>query len=245
MSESELQPLDEDGVESVLCVVAHPDDIEYGTSAAVARWTDAGTRVSYYLLTRGEAGIEGMDPVQAAPARADEERASAAVVGVDRVDFADLRDGTIVYGIPLRRLVAAQIRRTRPDLVLTLNRHELFGPGRLNQADHRAVGLAVLDACADAGNRWIHPELAQDGLEPWHVKVLAFAASPEATHYVDVTGHAERAVASLEEHRLYNSALPQDFPGPREIVEMSLRGGAERVGDPEVTHALALEVYVR
>lgn len=245
MSEPELQPLDEDGIETVLCVVAHPDDIEYGTSAAVARWTDDGKSVSYYLLTRGEAGIEGMDPVDAAPARADEERASAAVVGVDRVEFADLADGTIEYGIPLRRLVAEQIRRTRPDLVVSLNRHEVFGPGQLNQADHRAVGQAVIDACADAGNRWIHPELAADGLEPWHVRMIAFSASPEATHYVDVTGYAERAVESLEEHRLYNAALPESFPSPREIIEGSLGGGAERLGDPDITHALLLEVFTR
>ncbi len=245
MSEPALQPLDESRFESVLCVVAHPDDIEYGTSAAVSRWTGEGKRVAYYLLTRGEAGIDGMDPVDAAPARADEERASAAVVGVERVEFGDWSDGTIEYGIPLRREITAAIRRHRPDLVITLNRHETFGPGRLNQADHRAVGLATMDACADAGNRWIHPDLVADGLEPWHVGTLAFAASPQPTSYVDVTGHLDAAVESLEEHRLYNEALPEAFPKPPELLGGILGGGARAVGDPAVTHALLLEVFER
>lgn len=244
MSEA-LQPLDEDRFDSVLCVVAHPDDIEYGTAAAVSRWTAAGKRVAYYLLTRGEAGIDGLDPVDAAPARADEERASAAVVGVDTVEFGDWTDGVIEHGVPLRRDIAAAIRRHRPDLVVTLCRHETFDGGGLNQADHRAVGLATLDAVADAGNRWIHPELAADGLEPWHVSLLAFAASPQSGHYVDVTGHLDAAVESLEEHRVYNAALPADFPAPRELLGAILGGGAERVADPEVSHALALEVVER
>ena len=245
MSERTLEPLDESRFESVLCVVAHPDDIEYGTSAAVARWTEEGKRVAYYLLTRGEAGIDGMDPVDAAPARADEERASAAVVGVDAVEFGDWSDGTIEYGLALRRDITAAIRRHRPGLVITLTRHETFAGGGLNQADHRAVGLATMDACADAGNRWIHPDLVAEGLEPWHVGTLAFAASPVADGYIDVTGYLDAAVESLEEHRLYNEALPEDFPKPAQLLEGILGGGAKAVGDPAVAHALLVEVHER
>ena len=144
-----------DGVQRALCVVAHPDDIEYGLSAAVAGWTASGIDVSYFLLTSGEAGIDTMPPVESGPVREAEERASAAVVGVDEVVFAGHPDGAVVYGLDLRRDIAREIRRRRPDLVLTLTHAERFGNGFPNQADHRAVGLATLDACADAGNRWI------------------------------------------------------------------------------------------
>lgn len=255
MSDAALEPLDESTFDSVLCVVAHPDDIEYGLAAAVAKWTTAGKRVSYFLLTRGEAGIDGMDPVDAAPARADEERASAAVVGVERVEFGDHDDGTIEYGLRLRRDIAAAIRRTRPDLVATLTRTESFAGGGLNQADHRAVGLGVLDATADAGNRWIFPELIADGLEPWKVGWVIFSASPDATHYVDVTGHYQDAVESLEAHQLYNDALPDDFPKPAELLQSILGGGAQAVGaaavgdsaagDTAVEHALVVEAHRR
>jgi LmbE family N-acetylglucosaminyl deacetylase len=244
-NELALAALDETSFDSVLCVVAHPDDIEYGMAAAVARWTSAGKRVSYHLLTRGEAGIDTMDPVDAAPARADEERASASVVGVDTVEFGDHNDGVIEYGVPLRRDIAAAIRRTRPDLVLTLTHAETFSAGNLNQADHRAVGLATLDATADAGNRWIFTELVDDGLEPWKVRAVAVVSGPTPTHYVDVTGHLEDAVESLEEHRLYNEALPDDFPKPAQLLGNILGGGAQAVGDPAVEHALLLEVFAR
>lgn len=240
---SVLAALDENSFDSVLCVVAHPDDIEYGTSAAVAAWTAAGKRVAYYLLTRGEAGIDSMDPVDAAPARADEERAGAAVVGVESVEFGDHPDGRVEYGLPLRRDIAAAIRRNTPDLVLTLTHAETFAGGGLNQADHRAVGLATLDAVADAGNRWIFPELVDEGLDPWQAGTVGVVAGPSPTHYVDVTGHFDEAVESLEEHRLYNAALPEDFPKPAELLQTTLGGGAEQVSDPMVRHALLLEVF--
>lgn len=242
---AELIELDESTFDSVLCVVAHPDDIEYGMAAAVAKWTAAGKRVSYFLLTRGEAGIDTMDPTEAAAARADEERASAAVVGVDDVEFGDHSDGVIEYGVPLRRDIAAAIRRVRPDLVLTLTHDETFTWGGLNQADHRAVGLAALDATADAGNRWIFTDLEAEGLQPWKVTAVGVVSGLTPTHFVDVTGHLDDAIASLEEHRLYNDALPQDFPKPPELLGSNLGGGAEMVGDPGVGHALVLQVFAR
>ncbi|WP_370893655.1 PIG-L deacetylase family protein [Janibacter sp. GXQ6167] len=240
---SELAPFDGEGIESILCVVAHPDDIEYGTAAAVAGWTAAGKRVAYYLLTSGEAGINDLSPAQCGPAREAEERASAARVGVDVVEFGGHPDGMVEYGLTLRRDIARAIRRHRPDLVTTLSRHEMVG-SNVNQADHRAVGLAVLDATGDAGNRWVFPELAADeGLEPWSVKAIVFAASPVANEYIDVSDHFEDAVASLQEHSRYLEGLPDDYPSPREILEGILGGAAENLDG--VRYALPLETIRR
>jgi LmbE family N-acetylglucosaminyl deacetylase len=234
-----LEPLGDDFA-SVLCVVAHPDDIEYGLSAAVDLWATAGKTVTYYLLTRGEAGIDTMHPGEARAVREREERASAGVVGVSEVDFGDHRDGVIEYGLGLRRDIAREIRRRRPDLVVTQTHDERFPNGMVNQADHRAVGLAAVDAVADAGNRWIFPELVDDGFEPWSgVRRLLVTASRTPTHYVDVTGHLEQAVASLEQHRAYNDALPDDFPKPRALLEMLLGSGGEAAG---VEHAVLFDL---
>ena len=237
---SRTEPL-EGPFRSVLCVVAHPDDIEYGAAAAVHRWVGEGAQAAYFLLTRGEAGIDTMEPERAAEVREAEELESARRVGVEAVEFAGWSDGSIEYGVPLRREIAAAIRRHRPDIVVGQNWHELFGPGMVNQADHRAVGLATLDAVADAGNRWLHRDLLEEGLEPWDgVTVFAVAGSPEAGHHVDVTGeHFEAAVHSLEAHAEYNAALPEDFPAPRDLLTMILGGGGEKAG---VEKALALEV---
>lgn len=227
----------------VLCVVAHPDDIEYGLSAAVDRWTEDGVEVSYFLLTRGEAGIATMAPEQAGPVREAEEIESARIVGVSDVRFGEHRDGCVEYGIPLRRDIAREIRRMQPDLVVAGTFDIKFPGGFLNQADHRAVGLATLDAVADAGNRWIFPELVDEGLEPWEgVRFLAISASLEPTHFVDVSAHFEASVASLEAHEAYNSALPETFPSPRELLTGILGQGGQAAG---VEYAVVLEVIDR
>ncbi|HYI61247.1 MAG TPA: PIG-L deacetylase family protein [Acidimicrobiales bacterium] len=204
-----LEPLPEDWA-TALAVVAHPDDMEYGASAAVARWTDQGKRVAYLLVTAGEAGIDGLAPEEAGPLRAEEQRAACAAVGVDDLEILDHPDGMLVPGLDLRRDIAAAIRRVRPELVVTLNHHDTFGPGALNMADHKVTGLAVIDAVRDAANRWVFRDLAEhQGLEPWGgVRWVAVANSPVPTHAVPVgEGDVERAVASLEAHRAYLDGL--------------------------------------
>src|SRR6478752_10390392 len=118
-----LAPIAEDW-DRGLAVVAHPDDMEYGAAAAVARWTAQGKHVSYLLVTRGEAGSDDLDPVECARVREAEERASAAIVGVSTVEFLDHRDGLIEYGLGLRHDIALAIRRHRPEVLVTLNYHE-------------------------------------------------------------------------------------------------------------------------
>ncbi|MGH3944876.1 MAG: PIG-L deacetylase family protein [Pseudonocardiaceae bacterium] len=159
MPDTSLRPIPTDWQRG-LAIAAHPDDLEYGAAGAIAAWTSEGREIAYVLVTRGEAGIEGIPPDRAGPLREAEQRAGAAEVGVHTVEFLDHRDGVIEYGVPLRRDLARAIRRHRPELIVTLNHHDSWGPGSWNTSDHRAVGRAVLDATADAGNRWIFPDLA-------------------------------------------------------------------------------------
>src|SRR5690348_1653065 len=197
-----------------LVVAAHPDDIEYGVAAAVACWKAACKDVRYLLATRGEAGIAGLHPASAGPLREEEERRSAAVVGVTEVEFLDHRDGVLVEGPALRRDIAGAIRRHRPDLVVTMLGGATWTPpgatpAALNSPDHRALTRCTLDAVGDAANEWIFPDL--DG-EPWRgVEYIAVQAMPwEAAHTVDVTAGVEAAVASLSEHRRYLAALSDE-----------------------------------
>ena len=198
-----ITPIPEDW-QTALAVVAHPDDLEYGAAAAVARWTSQGKRIAYLLASRGEAGIDSMPPWQAGPLRVQEEINSARVVGVDTVEFLDYPDGVIEYSAGLRRDISRAIRRRRPEVLITINYHLQFPTGHLNMADHRWAGLALLDAARDAGNRWIFPELLTEGHEPWNgVRFAAvFGASPP-THAVDVSAHWETGLASLREHAVY------------------------------------------
>ncbi|MEU2252031.1 PIG-L deacetylase family protein [Nocardia xishanensis] len=187
-----------------LVIVAHPDDIEYGAAAAVARWTGQGKDIRYVLVTSGEAGIAGMPPAEAGPLRQAEEIASAKVVGVEQVEFLGYPDGRVQESLELRRDLAAAIRRHRPEMLVLFNFGDTWAPGYANSADHRAVGRAGLDAVSDAGNEWIFPELAD--LPPWSPRWAA-VVGPVATHAVDVTATVEHAAASLAEHRRYLEVL--------------------------------------
>jgi LmbE family N-acetylglucosaminyl deacetylase len=214
MSRMALEPFPEDWSRA-LVVVAHPDDMEYGASGAVARWTDQGKEVAYLLVTRGEAGIDGLSPNECGPLREAEQRAACAAVGVTELEFLDHSDGVIEYGLPLRRDIAAAIRRRRPELVVTLT-FERFPSGWVNMADHVHTGLAVLDACRDAGNRWVFPGA---GGESWNgVRWLAVAGSSSPTHAVDVTEAFDRAVASLAAHERYLAGLGDAATDPEEFL---------------------------
>ncbi|HUA30002.1 MAG TPA: PIG-L deacetylase family protein [Streptosporangiaceae bacterium] len=203
-----MQPIPEDWTRAV-AVVAHPDDLEYGVASAVARWTRQGKEVSYVLATRGEAGIAGMAPAQVAPLRMEEERRSAEVVGVSTVEFLDHLDGLVEYGVPLRRDLAAAFRRLQPEVVITMSFDLTWGEdGPVNHADHRAVGLAVLDACRDAANEWVFTE---SGPPCRTIRDAYVAATGNPTHFADVTDSIDAGVASLREHRAYLEGLGGDF----------------------------------
>jgi LmbE family N-acetylglucosaminyl deacetylase len=244
-----LAPMPSDW-QRALAIVAHPDDLEYGAAAAVSHWVDSGKEVAYLLVTRGEAGIDGIDPAECARVREREQIASAGVVGVTAVDFLDHRDGVIQEGLPLRRDLAAAIRRHRPELLVTLNHRDTWGEGPgspWNTPDHRVVGRAVLDAAGDAGNRWIFPELTDRGLPPWDgVRWVAVAGSQLPTHAVAVEDEAlANAVASLAEHREYIAGLgvaedPREYA--RGFIERMLIDAGERSG---ARLAVSFELYAR
>ena len=225
-----LTPLDENW-ERALCVVAHPDDLEFGAAAAIARWTGQGKQVTYVMVTSGEAGIDGLEPEECRRVREAEQVESARIVGVEAVEFLGFRDGVVEYGVPLRAAIAETVRRHRPEIVITGNFQPTFGGRNLNQADHIAVGRAVLDAVRDAANRWIFPEQLTGDLEKWDgVREVWAAASPLAEHGIDTTDTFEAGVASLQAHAAYIDGLGWDDFDPREMLEGFGRQTGQRMG---------------
>jgi LmbE family N-acetylglucosaminyl deacetylase len=223
-----------DDWQRMLAVVAHPDDLEYGAASAIARWTTMGKWVGYVIVTDGEAGIDALSPDEAGPIRVAEQEHSAKLVGVDDVRFLGYPDGVVEATTALRRDLAREIRRARPDVLLIATYDLTYGLGDgeriANQADHRAVGVATLDAARDAGNRWIFPELADEGWNPWpgvrHVYVMG---SNEPSHAVDVTDTLTAGVESLQAHRTYLDGLGRDFD-PVEFLEAMTRGVGAALG---------------
>ena len=234
-----LPRLPDDDWSRVLCVVAHPDDMEYGASAAVATWTRRGIGVTYLLLTSGEAGMQ-RPPEEVGPLRAAEQRRACDCVGVADLVILDHPDGMWMPTLELRRDIARVVRRVRPDAVVTAN-FDVEAYGGLNQADHRAAGLATVDAVRDADNTWVFRELAdEEGLPKWHTRWLLIAGHPEATHAVGVDEDAVAAsVASLECHRAYLADLP-GHPKPAEFIPAILAQGGAAAAVP---HAVLFRSY--
>jgi LmbE family N-acetylglucosaminyl deacetylase len=193
------------------------------------------------MVTSGEAGIDGMEPDECRRVREAEEISSASIVGVDVVEFLGFPDGIIEYGLPLRAAIAKAVRTHRPEIVITGNFRDTWGGRNLNQADHIAVGRAVLDGVRDAGNRWIFHDQLTDGLEPWGgVKAVWAFGSPDAEHAVDTTDSFEAGVESLEAHRAYIDGLGWEDFDPREMLEGLARQAGQRLG---VAFAAPFEVF--
>ena len=206
--------------ERAVAVVAHPDDLEYGLASAIAHFTQAGKEVAYVLATSGEAGIDGMEPAECGPLREEEERRSAAIVGVSTVDFLGHVDGLVENGLTLRKDLAAALRRHRPQVVFGMNFDLTWGDGgSVNHADHRAVGLALLDACRDAANRWVFP----DSGPPWSGITTAYISGGgiAASHFVDVGATLDLGIASLKEHRAYIDGLGREFDPDQFLRDMA------------------------
>ncbi|MDQ1383041.1 MAG: hypothetical protein QOG65_420, partial [Actinomycetota bacterium] len=170
-----MEELDLTGVERVLAVVAHPDDIDFGWAGSVAVMTDAGIEVAYCLVTDGDAGgaETGTPRGEMAALRRDEQRAAAAIVGVHELHFLGYADGRVEPTLDLRRDITRVIRRLRPDRVVTQSPDRNWDRIYASHPDHLATGEAAVAAVyPDARNRWAHPELEAEGLEPWTVPAL-------------------------------------------------------------------------
>ncbi len=189
----------------VLVVVAHPDDPEFGFGASVAKLADDGADVFYVICTDGSQG--GEDPsvpdAQLTATRYAEQRAAAEILGVRDVIFLGFRDGHLAPTVELRKAITREIRRFKPDLVLTHTPIRTLSVAiGASHPDHLAVGEATLSAVyPDARNPRAFPELLDEGLEAHKVKEVWLPGSEQADHFVDATGLIERKIEAILCHR--------------------------------------------
>jgi LmbE family N-acetylglucosaminyl deacetylase len=198
-----LVPLDDADVQRVLCVAAHPDDLDFGASGTVATWTRAGLDVTYLLCTRGDQGGFDDTPRELMPAiREQEQRDAAAAVGVDDVRFLDgFHDGWLEPNHDLQRAIVRVIRKVRPQ--------RFWDRIGASHPDHLAAGEASIRAVYPAArNPFAYPELlADEGLEPWVVQEVWMMAAPQPNHHVDVTDTFDAKLAALRAHKSQTAHL--------------------------------------
>jgi LmbE family N-acetylglucosaminyl deacetylase len=213
--------------ERALVIVAHPDDADFGVAATLALWIRQGTVARLVCCTSGDAGADDArtDPLELARRREAEQRAAAAVVGYESVDFLHRPDGALENDLALREQLVRIIREFKPDAVLSMDPTVIIHErGFVQHVDHRMAGLAAVDAVYPAArNAMAFPHLVIDeGLEPHTVNELYLFFTDKPTVWVDVTDTLDTKIAALREH-------VSQLRKPEELEQM-LRGWSAEAG---------------
>lgn len=183
-----------------LVIVAHPDDAEFLCGGSVARWAAEGWEIVYVLLTSGDKGSHDLEMTseRLAQVREKEQRAAAKVLGVKECVFLGYPDGFVEDTAETRGLIVREIRRFKPDVVVT------WDPYRAghNHRDHRLTGQAALDATYPLSRSHLYyPEHLEEGLEPHRVKEALLAGTDRPNYYVDVSDFFHKKMQALKRHQ--------------------------------------------
>ncbi len=198
---AELEDLS-DPPERAMVIVAHPDDIDFGMAGTAGALVDAGTEVTYCLVTSGEAGIpEDMDRDDLKATRVAEQTAAAAAVGVEDLLWLGQPDGALEANLELRRVISGAIRRVRPNLVLTQSPERRWDRIFASHPDHLAVAEATLAAVyPDARNPHAHTSLLAEGLEPHAVSEVWVGMLEPVDVFIDISAVIDRKIQALSSH---------------------------------------------
>lgn len=207
-----------------MVITAHPDDADFGPAATAAKWIDAGALGWLVCCTSGDQGGEDadLDPLQLALTREEEQRRAGQIVGYVGITFLHQPDGALANDLPLREHLVREIRAFRPDAVLTHDPDVVaYVRGGINHTDHRAAGIAAVDAVYPAArNPMAFPQLVRAGLEPHKVRRIYLFWPNTPDTWIDVTTTLHRKISALREH-------PSQLKHPAELAERITRSAAE------------------
>ncbi|GAB4405041.1 MAG: PIG-L family deacetylase [Anaerolineales bacterium] len=194
------------GQQNILVILAHPDDPEFFCGATLAKWARAGHTIQYLLLTCGDKGFNpttqpDMTPERLCGIRHTEQAEAAKVIGAKPPLFLDLPDGYLTPDLNLRRDIVREIRRHKPDILVTCDPQNLFATYGINHPDHRTCGQVVLDAVFPAaGNPAYFPDLLAQGFEPHMPKEIWCSLTNQPNTEVDVTETWDVKIQAILKH---------------------------------------------
>lgn len=188
-----------------MVVVAHPDDAEFGCSGTVAKWVKEGIQFVYVLCTDGSKGTSDRDigPQELSQIRKNEQIAAGKLLGLNDVVFLDYPDGYLEPSLDLRRDISREIRRFKPDVLITTNpTRTLTGAGYIGHPDHFAAGEAALSAVYPAARDHLtFPELLEEGLDTHKVREVLIMGHDKPDKWIDVSSSIDIAIQSLLAHK--------------------------------------------
>ncbi len=191
------------GSERVMVISPHPDDVDFGCSGTIAKWSRMGMDITYVICTSGDKGTDlPMAPESIVAKREKEQIAAAEIVGVRKVFFLGLKDGELENNGEFRKLLVRALRQHRPDVVLSMDPANLrFENVYVSHADHRAAALAAFDAIYPAArNRNFFPELLEEGLSPHAVSKVYFFGTADPNTWIDIGETIEAKIEALSAH---------------------------------------------
>lgn len=187
-----------------MVIAAHPDDAEFGPSGTAAAWIAAGSQGWLVCCTSGDQGGEdpAADPFELSALREREQRSAAAVIGYAGITFLHQPDGALANDLALREMLVSEIRTFKPDAVLATDPETIFhGDGGINHTDHRAAGMAAVDAVYPAArNPMAFPGLARSGLLAHKVRRVYLFWSNHPTAWIDISATLDRKLEALAAH---------------------------------------------
>lgn len=185
--------------ERAMVIFAHPDDAEVQCAGTIALWVEAGKKVTYVVLTRGDKGSQ--DPEISGEAlaglRREEQLRAAKELGVEKVLFLENGDGELEVTFERRRVLTRIIREHQPEVLVT---HDPWMRYQLHP-DHRASGTLALDAMISARDRLYFPEQISQGMNPCRVRRVLLFASDQSDFWVDIEPTLEKKIKALKHHQ--------------------------------------------
>ncbi len=211
-----------DPTNTILVVTPHPDDAEGGAGGTIAKWTRDGKRVVLVVCTNGDKGTSDrtLEPARLAEIREEEQRRAAEVMGVEEVVFLRFPDQNLEDCREFRLAISREIRRLRPDLVLTIDPYRPY----VRHRDHYMTGRVTLDAVFPyARDHLAFPELIEEGLEPFNVSEVWLFRPAAPDLYIDITDTFETKFDALYCH-VSQMGSPREVREPRERVRAAEDG---------------------
>lgn len=199
-----MPPIDDNEIERVLVVTAHPDDCDFGAAGTIALWSAKGIKVAYCICTNGDQG--GEDPTvprdEMPKIRQREQREAGLAVGVTDITFLNYRDGWLVPTIELRKDIVRQIRISKPDRLVIQSPDRNWDRLFASHPDHMAAGEAAIQAVyPDSRNAFAFEDLLKDeGLQPWRVKEVWVMSTQHPDHFIDITSTFDKKMKALNAH---------------------------------------------
>jgi LmbE family N-acetylglucosaminyl deacetylase len=189
----------------VLAVGAHPDDMDFGAGGSLALFAAQGAQVHYLQVTDGSKGTDDTHITCEAlmKKREQEQRDACQALGGTDVHFLRYRDGELEVTAQLKKDIVRVIRTIKPDVVITPDPSELYSPsmGMVNHSDHRATGLATMDAVYPlARDHLNYPDQIEEGLQPHKVKTLLFTNFERQNFYVDISTTLQTKLQAIAAH---------------------------------------------